>query len=225
MSESADLFGRPERLLRTIEQLPLPLGWRTRDDEAQRLLIDEPTRALINSLLDWRSWSSPIAVLRGPARSGKSLLARHVANEDNGITVIDPASGADEADLFHRATGALAGHAPLLLVTEPAWCPSLPDLQTRTAAAQDFVIPEPEPQLIAALLIRRLADHRAILTWECAAWLAARMERTFIAVAAVGDALVAAAIADPRPMSMSRTRALASDLGLVLLTDDGVVAV
>ena len=73
------------------------------------------------------SWPFRTAVLTGPPRSGKSLIARWFA-EQGGGDAIDDADQLDETELFHRWNRAQESATPLLLVNAgarlgPSPCP------------------------------------------------------------------------------------------------------
>jgi chromosomal replication initiation ATPase DnaA len=189
-----------------------------------QLLISPSNRALVASLLNWRGWSTPVALLIGPPRSGKSLLANHVAHQSGLVRIIDPVEEVDETELFHVWTAALADRAPLLVTAEPNWQPRLPDLVTRVAAAQDFICPDPDPELLAVLLERRLADHHLSLAADVAGYVSQRMERSFAALDAVVDTLTKSALSDGRPLSLPVVRATLREVQLLLANDDANIA-
>ena len=64
-------------------------------------MVGEGNRAVVAALRDPADWPFRTAVLVGPPRSGKSLLARWFAASGMG-EAIDGADSWDETELFHR---------------------------------------------------------------------------------------------------------------------------
>jgi hypothetical protein len=206
MTASVDLFGRPDGDHGSVRQLPLPLCWQTGRAQLSGWLISDSNRALLAALTDYFSWAAPVALLTGPPRSGKSLLSAYVASCTGAVRVIDSAQDCDETALFHAWTAAIAERTPLLVVAGLGWQPTLPDLATRKAAAQDFGIPDPDTELMGALFERRLADHNLVLSADVAGYLAQRVERSFAAIDTVSAALVTAALAEGRALTLPFVR-------------------
>lgn len=73
----------------------------------------------INALQSADSWPFRTAILAGPPRSGKSLLARWFAESGAG-DVVDGADSLPEDEVFHRWNRAQAEGRPLLLVCDRA---------------------------------------------------------------------------------------------------------
>jgi chromosomal replication initiation ATPase DnaA len=212
VNETVDLFGRPEPIAARHHQLPLPLGWR--DDERQEeetLLVGSANRNAVAALRGWQHWGTPIAILYGPPRSGKSALAGWFRKSVPGASAIDPADTADEAACFHACNRALAGEGPLLLVvpgTAGSWRPDLADLNTRVRAAQQLEIEMPDPEFYAALLQRRVADAALHLPADVARYIAERGERSFIALDVAAERLVAMARMTGQRLSLPVVRAM-----------------
>jgi hypothetical protein len=124
------------------------------------------------------TWPFRTAVLLGPPRSGKSLLARWFA--DQGGEAIDDANKLEETALFHRWNRAQEAGTPLLLVGgEPPWQIALPDLRSRLGAALQLEIGAPDDAM-AEDLLHALAEQRGLpLGAEAAAYLVPRAGRAF----------------------------------------------
>ena len=78
-----------------VTQIALPLGWPAgpRDDA----FLVTPSNARAAHLLEhWGAWPVMTALLVGPRRSGRTLLARIFAAKSGGA-IIDDADRADEA--------------------------------------------------------------------------------------------------------------------------------
>ncbi len=173
-----------------MSQIALPLGWPAHPSDDAFLVT--PSNARAAHLLDhWGAWPVMCAILTGPRKSGRSLLARIFARKSGG-TVIDDADTAPEEHLFHAWNRAQDSRRPLLLVADrapPVWAPALPDLRSRLNASAVAVIGPPDdalmPLLLADLFQRRGLDARPDLL----EWLAARLERSHVAIARAVDAL------------------------------------
>ncbi|MCB2050968.1 MAG: ATPase [Novosphingobium sp.] len=125
------------------------------------------------------TWPYRTALLSGPPRSGKSLLARWFVETGKG-DAIDDAGALDETELFHRWNRAQELGTPLLLVaSEPDWRIALPDLRSRLGAALHLTIGEPDDATIAALIDAH-AEQRGLSLGETAAsYLVPRMSRSY----------------------------------------------
>jgi hypothetical protein len=191
MSDMVDLFGQPDHISKPIQQLPLPLGWRSRRNQPC-LLVGAANRDVIGTLDAHVAWPTPIAVLYGPAHSGKSLLGDYLQTLCPTATVIDPAADVEEATLFHACNRALETRLPLLLIWEGpmgSWWPTLPDLASRISGAQQFAIGDPDVNLFAALLIDRLGNVDVPMSNDVAGFIAERVERTYAELDAIAALL------------------------------------
>jgi chromosomal replication initiation ATPase DnaA len=199
-----------------MSQIALPLGWsaRPRDDA----FIVTPSNARAAHLLDhWGSWPTMTALLTGPRKSGRSLLARIFAAKSGGA-VIDNAECAPEEHLFHAWNRAQAARRPLLLVADappPAWSVALPDLRSRLGASIVAPIGPPDDALVRALLTdlfqRRGLDARLDLI----DWLCARLERSHIAVIRAVDALDQEVLETRKRLSVPLARTTLAAAGLI----------
>ena len=117
-----------------MSQIALPLNAAR---GAQSVVLGPSLDGVVSALRAAQDWPFRAAVLAGPPRSGKSLLARWFAESGTG-DALDDADRMDEADLFHRWNRAQAQGRPLLLVSNRApgdWPIALPDLASRLGAA------------------------------------------------------------------------------------------
>lgn len=163
-------------------------------------------RAAVDWLDRWATWPLPVALLTGPPGSGKSHLARIFARR-SGARAFDDADTADQEALFH-AWNAASRAQPLLIAARalPAEWVTLPDLASRLAATPAVAIQDPDDALLAAVLAKRFADRGLKVAPEVAAYVLARIERSFAAVAAIVAALDAAALAQRRPLTVPLAR-------------------
>lgn len=201
-----------------MRQIALPLHW----PDASGSFLVTPSNAQAAHLLDhWGTWPVMTALLTGPRRSGRSLLARLFAAKSGG-SVVDGAEGMAEAELFHAWNRAQAERRPLLIVADaapPAWNVALPDLRSRLAASPHAAIGAPDDALARALLdalfLSRGLDARPALV----DWLAARVERSHAAIEAAVDRLALAVTERQCRLSIAFARATLIEAGLLPQAD------
>ncbi|HYD25136.1 MAG TPA: ATPase [Croceibacterium sp.] len=160
-----------------MSQIALPL-----DPAAagpSRIVLGAANAAVAEALAAPESWPFRTAVLTGPPRSGKSLLARWFAESGKG-EAIDDAQRLDEAALFHRWNRAQEqGTALLIVAGEPPWEIALPDLRSRLSAALQLEI-GPLDDAMAEELLLALAEQRGLpLGADAAGYLVPRAGRSF----------------------------------------------
>jgi len=128
------------------------------------------------------SWPFRTALLSGPPRSGKSLLARWFVEAGAG-DAIDDADTMDEAALFHRWNAAQERQVPLLIVSNRApgdWPIALPDLKSRLGAAQPLMIGEPDDAMLGELLALHAEQRGLALDESATAYLVPRCVRSHL---------------------------------------------
>jgi chromosomal replication initiation ATPase DnaA len=200
-----------------MSQLRLPLGLpEARETE---FLVGESNERAVQQLERWATWPVMAALLVGPRKSGRSLLARIFVSKSGG-TMLDDADRMKDADVFHAWNRAQADRRPLLIVAEaapPEWAVKLPDLRSRLAASPLLEIAAPDDALMPQLLERAFERHLLHAKPEVIAWIAARIERSHIAILRVADALESAGV---QRLSIPAARATLHEAGLITVTDD-----
>lgn len=164
-----------------MSQIVLPLAMR-RSGEASRIVVGAANEAVVDALGRPETWPFRTAVLAGPPRSGKSLLARWFAAQGAG-EAIDGANALDETALFHRWNRAQEDGRPILLVVDgQGWDIALPDLRSRMGAALHLEIGTPDDAMVGAL-IEAHAEERGLALGEGAlTYLVPRATRSFAAI-------------------------------------------
>lgn len=195
--------------------LPLSVGPAA---EARRIIVGNANADVIEALQNPASWPFHVAVLTGPPRSGKSLLARWaqgLAGADR-LDVIDNAEKLDETELFHRWNavqqgGVREGGALLLVVNTDAehggWRIALPDLASRIGGSLQLEIGAPDDAM-AGDLIHALAEQRGLTLPDGAAeYLVPRTTRSFAAIEALVATIDRISLERRAPATMSVWRA------------------
>lgn len=185
--------------------------------EAQRIVIGHANAGVIEALQDPARWPFHVAVLTGPPRSGKSLLARWAEGlHGDRLAVIDDAHMVDETELFHRWNavqqgGVREGGALLLVVNTDeehgGWRIALPDLASRIGGSLQLEIGAPDDAM-AAELIHALAEQRALTLPDGAAeYLVPRTTRSFAAIETLVATIDRISLERRSPATMSVWRA------------------
>jgi hypothetical protein len=159
-----------------MSQIALPL--KPGSTGPVRIVTGNANAHVVRALENPATWPFRTAVLTGPPRSGKSLLACWFAASGKG-EVVDDAQGMAEDALFHRWNRAQERGVALLLVGgTPPWTITLPDLRSRLGAALQLEIGQPDDDMAADLLLS-LAEERGLpLGPDAADYLLPRAPRT-----------------------------------------------
>lgn len=200
-----------------MKQLFLPLPFPADAAEAEFLISTSNSRAA-QSLKRWGAWPVMAAMLVGPRKSGRSLLARIFAAQSGG-TVIDNAERADETTIFHAWNAAQAERRPLLIVADappPGWSITLPDLRSRLAATPTLTIDQPDDALMHALFERDFARRGLDARPELIQWLTLRVERSYVALSRAVDVLDQEVGQTRKRLSIPLARGTLASAGLIV---------
>ncbi len=193
-------------------QIALPLSAR---GAAQRIVVGDANAAVIEALQAPERWPFRVAVLTGPARSGKSLLARWAQGlHGDALEVIDDAQTVDETVLFHRWNavqqgGTREGGALLLVATAgpDGWRIALPDLASRIGGSLQLEIGAPDDAFAADLILAQAEARGLSLPEGAADYLVPRTERSFAAIEALVATIDRISLERQTPATMSVWRA------------------
>ena len=163
-----------------MSQIALPLAPRGAG-MASRIVVGNANRAAVEAMAQAAAWPFRTAVLAGPPRSGKSLLARWFAECGAG-EAIDDAQAMDETELFHRWNRAQESGTPLLLISSGEWKIALPDLASRLGAALHLEIGAPDDAMVADLIALHAELRGLALGPDALAYLAPRAERSHLGI-------------------------------------------
>jgi chromosomal replication initiation ATPase DnaA len=194
-----------------MRQIALPLD-ELRPGVTSSLIITQSNAPVVSALAQASSWPGRCAILCGPARSGKSLMARYFVMQADG-DVIDNADTAGEEVLFNAWNRAQENGRPLLLISDipPAdWEIALADLRSRLAAATLLHIPPPDDELVAQLLQKHFADRGTVIGIEALGFASKRIERRYGAIETFAREANALALAENAPINMGLVKRLLS---------------
>jgi hypothetical protein len=173
-----------------VSQIALPLDWPAGAKESD-YLVSAANRPVVRHFEHWALWPVMATILVGPRKSGRSLLGRIFAAKVGG-ELIDDAEQADEERVFHAWNRAQENRRPLILIADrppPLWSPALPDLRSRVAATPVIRIEEPDDDLVGQLLEKLCHDRGLAAPPELIRYLVPRIERSYLGVHRVIEAL------------------------------------
>lgn len=149
----------------------------------QRIVVGSANAAVLEALARAGDWPFRTAILSGPPRSGKSLLARWFFESGNGHAV-DDAWKSDETALFHLWNRAQESGTPLLLIGrgEGQWKITLPDLGSRLGAAMQLGIAAPDDDMVAELIAAHAQTRGLALGEDAVSYLVPRCERSHLGI-------------------------------------------
>lgn len=167
-----------------MKQIALPLSSGAGTANPTRIIVGQGNAEVVEALREPQRWPFRTAVLSGPPRSGKSLLARWFAESGLGAA-IDNADTMDEQALFHRWNRAQEERQPLLVVSnagEEGWKIALPDLASRMEAAMRLEIGPPDDAMLADLILLHAGMRGLALDDSATAYLVGRCVRSHLGV-------------------------------------------
>lgn len=186
-----------------MRQIALPLD-ELRGGTSSSLIITPSNATAFAGICSSANWPKGCAILTGPARSGKSLMARYFAGQ--GGTVIDDAETSVDEKLFNAWNRSQETSVPLLLISRwrPAdWNIELPDLKSRVGAALLLEIAAPDDEMIEQLLQKQLADRGAVISIDAISYVKRRIERSYAAIEGFARAANAMALANNAPVNLA----------------------
>lgn len=181
--------------------LQLPLDLESGDLYSRdRFIATTELAAIIGVLLHPDQWLSPHLILLGPSGSGKTHLGHIFATQTHGrfltaeetqhldftalesvAYVIDDAEKASEDALFHLFNHVQKTGQQLVLLTENqpiTWNIKLPDLASRLNAMRIVPLPEPDEDLLVAILNKLFAQRAISPSPDFIDYIVRRMDRS-----------------------------------------------
>jgi hypothetical protein len=175
---------------------------------AETVVMGRSLLPVVDALSSADRWPFRTAILTGPARSGKSLLARWFAESGAGEAV-DSADSLPEDEVFHRWNRAQADGRPLLLVSDKApgqWQVVLPDLASRLGSALLIEIGPPDDELVAGLIVEHSARRGLVLGEQVMGYLLPRVERSHAEIELLIETLDRLSLERKSPVTISLAR-------------------
>lgn len=198
-------------------------------------LVAEPNRRAVDWIDRWPEWPGPALCVHGPEGCGKTHLAA-VFGEASGAKPADlgaqpvPGPALAGAWIVDGVRGALArygeerllhfynavaesGGSMLLIDREPParWKVALADLRSRLNAASVAEIEAPDDGLLAAVLVKLLADRQLKVSTAVVEYVLPRMERSFAAAGELVARLDRLALAERREITVPLARRVLGD--------------
>jgi chromosomal replication initiation ATPase DnaA len=181
-------------------QLALELGHEP-SLAAADFMVGEGNQLAYAHVMAFPNWSGPLTLLAGPAKSGKSHLARIWADRSGAATpepetleelsreggtmplVVEDVDrrGYEEAALFHLLNQSMRDLRPLLMTArEPVanWPFATDDLKSRARLAAFFSVSTSDDIHLSQMLVKLFGDRQVAVDPKIIAYLVARMERS-----------------------------------------------
>jgi chromosomal replication initiation ATPase DnaA len=210
-------------------QLTLELGHTPAHGEAD-FLVGEGNALAHGRITAFPHWPDPITLLTGPAKSGKSHLARIFADRSGGrFAAINDLEGLateggtapviiedvdrldyDEAGLFHLLNQSMRELRPLLLTAREDvahWPLATDDVRSRVRRATAFTLELTDDIQLSQMFVKLFGDRQIMVDPKTIAYLVARMERSAEEVVILADLMDRLALAKGTAI----TRSIAAD--------------
>ena len=190
----------PDHLPNESGQLALELGHTPSHAEAD-FMVGEGNRLAYAHIMAFPNWSGPLTLLTGPAKAGKSHLARIWADRSGarapGTDALEELSraggtaplviedvdrrGYEEAALFHLLNQSMRDRRPVLMTArEPVanWPFETDDLKSRARLAALFTVTTSDDIHLSQMFVKLFGDRQLAVDPKIIAYLVARMERS-----------------------------------------------
>lgn len=210
-------------------QLTLELGHVTAHGEAD-FLVGEGNELAYGRIMAFPHWPDPITLLTGPAKSGKSHLARIFADRSHALfagvddleelathggtapLVVEDVDrlGYDEAGLFHLLNQSMREQRPILLTAREDvanWPLATDDVRSRIRRATAFTLDLSDDIQLSQMFVKLFGDRQIVVDPKTIAYLVARMERSTEEVVILADLMDRLALAKGTAI----TRSIAAD--------------
>lgn len=199
-----------------MSQIALPFEWPA-DEHERDFIISDANRLVARHLDHWALWPVMATIITGPRKSGRSMLGRIFARKTGG-TLIDDAERTNEEALFHAWNRAQEEHRPLIIIADaapPTWRVRLPDLRSRLAATPHVAIAEPDDELAGALIEKLIGARGVASPPDLARYLLPRIERSYVGIHRIVDALDELALASRHRITLPLARKALASIGVI----------
>ncbi|MCB2077907.1 MAG: ATPase [Novosphingobium sp.] len=185
-----------------MRQIALPLTAGA-EHSPSRIVVGNANAAVIEAFAHAETWPFRTAILSGPPRSGRSLLARWFVESGKG-DAIDDAQAMAEAELFHRWNRAQESGRPLLIIAgEGDWNIALPDLKSRLGAALNLQIGAPDDEMVADLIAIHAEMRGLALDESATTYLVPRCNRSHMDIERLVETIDRISLERKQPPTMA----------------------
>ena len=198
-----------------MSQLALPFDWK--QAAGTEIIVSASNAHVARHFDHWSTWPVMAVLLTGPRKSGRTRFAAQFALGSGG-RMIDNAERQPEEAIFHAWNAAQEMRKPLVIVADqapPGWTIRLPDLASRIAATPVVAIADPDDALIGQLIERQLGQRGLAVAPELVAFLLARVDRDYVAVHRLIDALDQVALTRRSRLSIPLAREALALVGMI----------
>ena len=213
----------------SARQLTFELGHTPAQGEAD-FLVGEGNQLAWSRITAFPHWPDPVTLLVGPAKSGKSHLARIFAQRSGAsfaapddLEALAAAGGTqpvivedvdrlgyDEAGLFHLLNQAMREQRPVLLTARSEvgqWPLATDDVRSRARRAAAFTLELTDDIQLSQMFVKLFGDRQIAVDPRIIAYLSTRMERSAEEVVILADLMDRLALAKGTAI----TRSIAAD--------------
>ncbi|MEP7240512.1 MAG: hypothetical protein ABI697_06470 [Devosia sp.] len=223
-----------------LAQLPFDYGHRPSHLEAD-FIEGDGNRLALGHIRAFPAWPGPLTLIEGPAKSGKSHLAR-IWSERSGAAFVEPGelanvpggqfplvvedverAGYDEAAFFHLLNQSMRDGRPLLMTTATAianWPFATDDLKSRARLAQHFTLALSDDIELSQMFAKLFQDRQVQVDPGVIAYLVPRMERAPEEAVALAELMDHMAMSAGRPISRRIAAAALAQRGVAQLELD-----
>lgn len=201
--------------MKGTDQIALPLDW-PQSGEDRRFIVSTANREAFEQFRQWTLWPVKAAILTGPRRSGRTLLARQFVDRVGG-RLFDGAERHDEEQLFHAWNQAQETGRPMVMITDDqsTWDIRLPDLRTRVAVTPVARIGQPDDALFGALIELLFADRGLVMPPDALNFITNRVHRDYWTAERVVETIDRFAIAERSRLTLPTVRRALAEAGII----------
>ncbi|MDF2799410.1 MAG: hypothetical protein K0R85_2154 [Devosia sp.] len=194
------MLSEDEEIPDTGPQLTLDLG-HTPSHDLEDFLVGEGNELAHGRIMSFPDWADPVTLLVGPAKSGKSHLARIFAERSGAVfagiddlerlaseggkqpVIVEDADSRPypEAALFHLLNQSLRDTRPLLLTAREGvahWPLATDDVRSRARRAAAFTLEMTDDIQLSQMLVKLFGDRQIVVEPKVISFIVARMERS-----------------------------------------------